>query len=455
MIIRKPYAFLIKYFKIIHIVLFFFMTYLLFKVRNVYMFFRNYLVTGTYTFKENMVSAYINIPMIIFTIILIAFLLLIFFLMRQKKKPIFYYLSATIFYFVTFVSCLYFISVFANLEYQTYSNQALVLYRDLTMVLYFLNYYFLAIAFIRGFGFNVKKFNFEKDLKELEISEEDREEIEVASPVDLDNVSNFLRKRKRHFGYYLKENSFMLIVFLVIVAMSFATYFTLDKLVFDKTYHINEVITFNNVDYVINNSYLTNKDKYGNVIKNQNTYYLIVDISVTNKNKEALKLDNSNTRIKVGNEYYYPSNNFASKFNDIGIPYRKENLLTNVKKNFVLIFEIDNKEVLGKKLKLELCTSKKEVNGEAVLNYKKIALSPYDFKETKLGDYKFNSNVSLKDTYLNKGEFNLTAYEILDILNYNYTKCNNKSGGECLEYKASVVPKSSGILLKQVLKRLK
>ncbi len=44
MVIRKPYAFLIKYFKIIHIAIFITLIFLLFKLRNIYMFFKNYLL---------------------------------------------------------------------------------------------------------------------------------------------------------------------------------------------------------------------------------------------------------------------------------------------------------------------------------------------------------------------------------------------------------------------------
>ena len=206
MIIRKPYAFLIKYFKIIHIILFISMTFLLFKTRNIYMFFREYLLTGTYIYTENMVFQYVSIPMILITISLVAILLLIYFLMRQKQKPVFYYLSSVIFYFITFISFLVFLNFFNNLEFRSYSNQVLVIFRDLTMVLYYLNYLFLAVAFARGFGFNVKKFNFERDIKELDITEADREEIEVGGKLDYDNVFNFFRRHIRQLKYYFKEN---------------------------------------------------------------------------------------------------------------------------------------------------------------------------------------------------------------------------------------------------------
>ena len=257
MIIRKPYAFLIKYFKIIHIILFISMTFLLFKTRNIYMFFREYLLTGTYIYTENMVFQYVSIPMILVTILLVAILLLIYFLMRQKQKPVFYYLSSVIFYFITFISFLVFLNFFNNLEFRSYSNQVLVIFRDLTMVLYYLNYLFLAVAFARGFGFNVKKFNFERDIKELDITESDREEIEVGSKLDYDNVFNFFRRHIRQLKYYFKENSFVFIVFLVIVVLGGSAYITLDKLVFNKTYREAETIVLNDISYTVYNSYIT------------------------------------------------------------------------------------------------------------------------------------------------------------------------------------------------------
>ena len=189
MIVRKPYAFLIKYFKIIHIMLFVFMTYMVFKIRNIYMLFKNLVINNLAIYSSEAISSYINITMILSSIILIIALLAIFFLMRQKKKPIVYYLLAVIFYTITFISLIFFLTVFNNLEYQTYSNQSIVLFRDLSMTLYYLNYYFLIIAFIRGFGFNIKKFNFEKDAQELNLTKDDSEEIEINIGIDTTNIS--------------------------------------------------------------------------------------------------------------------------------------------------------------------------------------------------------------------------------------------------------------------------
>lgn len=447
MIIRKPYAFLIKYFKIIHIILFVLMTYLLFSVRYIYMFFVNYVKTGTYSYVIDMVSKYVSLPMIITTIILISFLLLIFFLMRQKKKPVVYYMSATIFYIITFISFIVLMNFYTNLEFVSYSNQVIVIYRDLTMILYYFNFFFLIIAFIRGFGFNVKKFNFEKDIKELDITDEDREEIEVGTVVDYENVSNFFRKRRRLFRYYLKENSFILIVFLVIIILSTTAYITVDKLVFNKIYKETDLITLNNIDYTINNSYITNKDSQGNYVKNKDTYYLVVNFNVLNKNLKTTKLEIENYRVRINNKYYYPIKNIGSKFNDLGKVYKNQSLLTNTNNNYIIVFEIDN--IKNSKIVFELYNYKRVIDGDVILYYKDVVLKPiYDHKES-IGTYKLMEKVSLEKTYFMGGTFNLNSYEIVDIIDYTYTKCDNLiDNGACTDYKASVVPSAGKIILK-------
>ena len=178
-------------------------SYLAFKTRAIYLFFKDFVKLGTYTYVTNISSQYVNIIMIIIPLFLVFFLLLIYFLMKQKEKKVLIYLISTIYYFVCFMLFIFFISVFNNLEYITYNNQTLVLFRDISMVVYYFNYVFLVVAFVRGFGFNIKQFNFQKDLIDLDISEADREEIEVNSGIDYENVGNFFRKRKRNFMYYI------------------------------------------------------------------------------------------------------------------------------------------------------------------------------------------------------------------------------------------------------------
>ena len=442
MIIRKPYAFLIKYFKIIHIILFIFMVYLAFSTRNIYMFFSNYLQTGTYTYIDNMALSYVNPLMIIICIFLITAFLLVYFLMKQKEKKVLYYLLGIIFYFITFIVLIVFLGAFNNLEYNAFSNQSLVLYRDFAMAVHYLNYFFLVMAFIRGFGFNVKKFNFEKDLRELEISEEDREEIEVGSSIDIENVGNFIRRRKRNFLYYIKENSYILIVFSVIIILLTTFSIALNRLVISKVYQENELVPLDSIDYKITGSYIADSDLYGNIIK-KNKKYLVVTFDVINKTDQTVKLSMENTRVKVGDEYYYVKSSLGSKFSDLGIAYKRQGILKQNQGSYILIFELNKVE---KKILLQLYRGKKEVNGEAVLYYRDVSLNPYTFTNKDLGKYKLEESISLKNTHYKKGSMKINNIELLDMEKYTFSKCI--SDDNCTDETITIVPKGVTKLLK-------
>ena len=81
MILRKPYAFLIKYFKLIHICLFILFGYLLFKLRDIYIFFKEYVKNDVYTYIENMASEYIGLPLFLIAIFVLISGIAIFYLM--------------------------------------------------------------------------------------------------------------------------------------------------------------------------------------------------------------------------------------------------------------------------------------------------------------------------------------------------------------------------------------
>jgi len=441
MIIRKPYAFLIKYFQIIHIILFVFMVYLTYKTYVLHNFFFDYAKTGTYTYFSNMAFSYVNILMIIMAIILIALLLLIYLLMKQKEKKVTFYLLAVIFYTISFFSYLFFITVFNRLEISTYNNQSLVFFRDLSMVLYYLNYIFIVVCFVRGFGFNVKKFNFEKDLKELDISDEDREEIEVKG-IDYDNVSIYLRNKKRNIGYYFRENSFVLIIASVIIILSLSAYFAFNAYVANKIYKVGEVIKINDLEYVVNNCFVVSKDINNNDYKKGKSY-VVIDFNVINNNADIVTLDMSTSRLKVDNKYYYYKSNQSSLFSEFGTLFKLQKIKGNSNNNYILVFEIDNKY---NNITLELFESKKENGREVEMFFKNVNIIPYIFKTEDIGNYKYNDKINISKSYYQKGELSIINTEIIDKENYKYEKCLDEN--HCYSYDKVVTPGINKKILK-------
>ena len=87
MILKKPYAFLIKNFRLIHLILTGLIGYLLFRTFNLYNFFSRYVENVYATLGDALPSNYITVFMFLVSIIIIVFSLAMFLLMQKKDKP--------------------------------------------------------------------------------------------------------------------------------------------------------------------------------------------------------------------------------------------------------------------------------------------------------------------------------------------------------------------------------
>ena len=88
MILRKPYAFLIKNFKKIHLILTFLLVYLAIKIYGIVKFFSEYASSGYYNVVSNIAGSHINIFMYIAVILILAAGIFIYMLMYNKKKKV-------------------------------------------------------------------------------------------------------------------------------------------------------------------------------------------------------------------------------------------------------------------------------------------------------------------------------------------------------------------------------
>ena len=169
MILRKPYAILIKYFKIIHILMFVSFGYLVFALRKIYVFFSSYIKTSNFTYFENMSSIYVPWFLFFIVIILLGLAIGILLLMNKKEKPVLFYKIMIGFCAFLLVFLIYFLFFFKSLDTTVYENLRIVANRDISLFAYIINFFFVGFTFIRGFGFDIKKFSFDKDKKELNL----------------------------------------------------------------------------------------------------------------------------------------------------------------------------------------------------------------------------------------------------------------------------------------------
>ena len=125
--------------------------------------------------------------------------------MKYKKKPKLFYIITIV---VSLLSLLLFINLTNNirvLETTVLPAKEIRLLRDISRVNYWMLLIITIPVLIRGLGFDIKKFNFNKDLQDLKLEAGDNEEVEVTTNISSDKILNTGRKQVRELKYYYTE----------------------------------------------------------------------------------------------------------------------------------------------------------------------------------------------------------------------------------------------------------
>ena len=427
MILRKPYAMLIKYFKIIHIVMFVFFGYLVFAFRKIFYFFSDYIKSGTFIYTDDIASKYISPLIFVITIILLIAGIAIFLLMRKKDKPVFFYRILIIYCVVIIISMIYFYSFFSSLENSSYEPLQIVVNRDIMMFIYYINFFYVGFTFIRGFGFDIKKFSFDRDKKELNLEETDNEEYEVNIDLDKETLLMRLRRERRELHYYVKENIVILsiIAFIITVILGFYIYYNF--IVERKVYSEKENIVTGKITYRVDNSFLTNKDKYGEIISDKNEY-LIVKVNIQN-NSGSGTLDKEAFRIIDNKKYYYPIFSLCKSFSDVGTCYNNQVLKANTSNDFFILFKL---EKTHSGMYFEILKNRDNYK------YNRVSLSLEDVKQQEI-KYQLKDTVQVDNVSLQVNE-----YDVKESASFNYEEC---TGGKCYTYSKMIIPRLNEVVL--------
>lgn len=431
MILKKPYGLLIKHFKLIHFILTVLMIVLASQTKTTLDFFSDY-VANNYSVSviDNMVSIYIS-PFIYVVLVLIFIILIaLFVLLRYKKKPNNIYLATIGYYVFLFIMIVVASVLIGSLSEGLWEAATARQFRDFSQLFYWPQYIFIIIMAVRALGFNIKQFNFKDDIKDLDLSEEDSELVELNLGFDTSRIEKFIRRMIREFMYYFKENKFIFVLFggivLVIIVMTGFKGYEITHF----TYRQGKSFNYDNFKIVIEDSIITNVDYNGNLLS-EDSYYVVAKLNVTNNYKEKRALDYKNFKIYVGRDYYYPTLDLGVNFIDYGKPYLGEKFNAKETKQFILTYVIDKKYA-----KRDLAITLYSGVSLKKKNYtpKTITLK---LKPTTIGDEdvvlnsKLNSVVSLGGTYLKNSTLTVTDVSIGSKYNYKYEYCVNK---DCKEY---------------------
>ena len=121
MIIKKPYAFILKHFRLIHLLLLIPMFFLVTQTREIITFFREY-AANDYTLGastemlSSLASNYINIFMYIAVIIIMVVLIFLSIVLQRKEKPTKFYNISIVYYLVMFILITVSFTIFRAIE---------------------------------------------------------------------------------------------------------------------------------------------------------------------------------------------------------------------------------------------------------------------------------------------------------------------------------------------------
>lgn len=348
MILRKPYAFLIKHFKLIHAFICLLLIFLVTKSTTLLNFFSDYTVATSQIQSTN----YVNFLMYFAIIIVIAISFTMIILMRKKDKPILFYILTIIAYSLVFIGFAYDSSVIATLEKATLDRQTINLVRDINRFLVIGQYIILIPYIVRTLGFDIKKFDFKKDMKELDIEVSDNEEFEFTTGIDSEKLKTKLRRRVRELKYYYLENKIFILI-IVIPILIITGYNLISKIDINVKYkEMDEIKLDNYYTLKITDSYITNKDNNNKEIKLDDTTFLILKFTVTSTYNGTFTLDTNKFIVKIKGNNYIPVKQYYKSLSNYGIGYKEQKITANATKDYILVYNIPN-NYIDKKMTLE------------------------------------------------------------------------------------------------------
>ncbi len=429
MILKKPYAFIIKHFRMIHLILLIPMLYLAFATRGIVTFFRDYVsngyMVGANIVLSNLTSTYINIYIYLAIILILAILITLSLVLQNKSKPTRLYNMGILYYLGLFALITGCFVVFGMIENDTLDNTFARILRDLSMLIYYGQYIFIVYVLIRGVGFNIRQFNFKDDLEDLKISAEDSEEFEFLVGRDTYKTKRNIRRFLRELKYYYKENKFIFTIIFIVIGGVIVTSMFMKKEVYDRVYKEGEATSFGYLNISMEGAYISNLDLRGQVIKEDKTY-VIVKINVSNRFRDDKTFNYANVQLVVNTLRISPSITMGNYFADLGNPYGGSLIKGNSENTYILVYEIDKNLVHGGKYELEAYSGTDVSQGGIGVAFKKFRVSPEVIDgEVETLDINMGNVINLDNTEMKQSKVAIINYSLMGRFSYNYQYCVN------------------------------
>ena len=444
MVIRNPYSFIAKHYKLINLLLLVPLLYLIFKFGDIASFFRDFVKANYSTPETGYATKYVTGLTFLILFVMLFINGAIYIICFTKKKRILYFLSSSIYYAILLVFALFFRVIMENMQLSGVDQTFMNFVRDSANLCVLPLYFFLVVGFTKGVGLNVRTLKFDNNA-ELIINENDDENIELRIGSEDNNLKKNIVHIIRELKYYLLENKFVFTCFGVVILIVIVVSLFLNFQVYNKTYSLNQALSMEGFTVSLKDSYITNVDYRGNVIS-EGKYYLAVKLGIINNGQES-SIDSSNFRIYLDHESIYPSYDRSSRFIDIGGVYKGEKI-PNVKEfpggEYVFVYELTENQ-LRNSYQMRILNGLSQREDKLIKRYKKINIRPTNIaKNEDGGTYKIGSEISLKNSMLGDSTYKLNSVDIVQQYRYESENCN---GSKCYGVSNIIVPSPGNILM--------
>lgn len=420
MVFRKPYAFFIKNFRLMHIILTVCCVYLLIKTSGIVNFLSDYNSSNDLVIGQSIVSTLYSPMMFFIPFLILIFLSIILVVMIVKEKPKTFYIINIAVYFLTFILLIYGRGVISSMEREIVEPRTIKTLYDLHIYSLVFQVLTVVATGVRGIGFDIKKFDFSRDLQALDVSSEDNEEFEVSIDFDINDTKRRLKRSLRHMRYSYVEHRLSINIIICAIILAGGLLFYKNSSLSIKKYNQNSSFTMNSFRINVTDSYLVNTDYAGEKL---NTKLLVLKVKLNCYNRYSKKLVTGAFALKNGDKIYHHTNKYTNELKDLGNVYIDQDV--NDESYYLLVFDIGKDKLENPMLKVSNILSENYV-------YVKIKYNNLTGKGTEK-EYQIGEELSLEDGN-NNIKLKINEYEIADKFTINYEFCVKQNCIDSVEY---------------------
>jgi len=398
------------------------MIYVALSTNQIYSFFNDYIETSFYTYTADLVSQYFSFLLVFLTVIIIVVTTLFVYLFKIKQKPIMFYVFILVNYVALLIMLYFAYSSFRTMAINVIDTREVTLIRDLYLVILYSQYLIIAFTITRALGFDLKKFNFAKDIIELDIDVADREEFEVNFNFDEDTFIIKVNRFIRNMKVYWQEHTLILSTILIIIFTAVFGFAFFNRGINNRVFNENRVVMLDNINTKVTSSYITRYGLREEVEAREGHTFVIVRVNMINNSAVLSNLNTEQFSLQIGEEVYQLDTQNAVAFSDFGEIYGNQRISMNTDRNFILLFEV--KQDLEDEIILRYSRRARHLDANNNSNFHRIRLSPIQLEESEeIVTVDKPERMVFGNSILGDTSFQIDNFEIKDEFEVTYEVC--------------------------------